>query len=177
MQRSDKQVVVERLKGRFDRMASAVLVDFQGLDVESATALRDSLRAAAVDYEVVKNTLARRALEHRAWGAQLAGALRGMTGVAWCYEEPSTAARVLKEFARKNEKLRIKAGVIDGRILGPEQVTSQLANMPGRNQLRARLLATLQAPAQRLLQQIAAPAQKFLYLLAARKEQAGAGAS
>ena len=75
-----------------------------------------------------------------------------MTGIAWSYEEPSAAAKVLRDFVKENEKLKIKAGVLDGQVLDGKAVETQLANMPGKNEARAmRLLATLIAAPQRFV--------------------------
>ena len=153
-------------------MISAVFVDYQGLNVGAVTLLRDKLREAGVEYRVVKNTLVRRALEGRDWADGLAEALTGMTAVAWSYEEPGSAAKVFKEFSKKN-KLQVKAGVVEGSVLDASAVLSQLAAMPGRDELRAKLLATLQAPAQQLLQLLSAPAQNFVFLLTAREAEQG----
>ncbi len=173
MQRADKEATVDEIRGRFDRMVSAVLVNYEGMDVASVTNLRDQLRAAGVEYKVVKNTLVRRALEDQDWAAQLGEALVGMTAIAWSYEEPGSAAKVFKTFGKKNENLKVKAGVIDGNVIDGQAVLTQLATMPGRDELRAMLLATMQAPLQQFLQQLSASAQNFLYLLKAREEQQG----
>jgi large subunit ribosomal protein L10 len=178
MERSQKEARVGSLKERFDRMTSAVFLDFKGLNVEAVSKLRDEFRKSGVEYRVVKNTLVRHAIEHHGWAKGLKTSLVGMTGVAWSYEDPSAAAKVVKEF-RKNkehEKLKIKAGLIDGQVLTADAVESQLATMPGKNELRATLLATLQAPLQQFLQQLNAPLQNFVYLLKAKEEKATEGA-
>lgn len=170
MLRNEKQAIVEGLKDRFKRMTSTVFVDYQGLDVASVTELRDILRAQGVEYQVVKNTLTKLAVAEAPYAADLAAALTGMTAIAWSYEDPAVAAQVFKEFTKKNKSLRVKAGLIDGRVIDGATVVSQLAVMPGKNELRAQLLATLQAPAQQLLRQLLAPPQNFVYLLKARQE-------
>ncbi len=107
-------------------------------------------------------------------GEGLARTLTGMTGVAWSYEEPGAAAKVVKAFRKEkdNEKLGVKAGLVDGSIIPGEKVETDLASMPGKNELRATLLATMQAPLQKLLQQLNAPAQNFVYVLKAKEEKA-----
>jgi len=94
-----------------------------------------------------------------------------MTGVAWSYEDPSAAAKVVKAFRKDNEKLKIKGGLVDGQIVPADRVETDLANMPGKDELRAQLLATLQAPLVQLVQLLAAPAQNFVYLLKAKEDQ------
>src|SRR6185436_1629208 len=172
MERPQKETLVGQIKARFDRMTSAVFLDFKGLNVDAVTKLRDQFRKSGVEYRVVKNTLVHHAIKEHAWAKTLDKSLAGMTGIAWSYEDPSAAAKVIKAFRKDNEKLKVKAGLIEGQVLSADAVESQLATMPGKNELRATLLATLQAPAQQLLQQLNAPAQNFVYLLKAKEEAA-----
>jgi len=175
MERTEKEALVGEVKQRFDRMTSAVFLDFTGLNVAVVTKLRDEFRKAGVEYRVVKNTLVRHAIKHHAWSKKLDDTLVGMTGIAWCYEDPSAAAKVVKAFRKdkEHEKLKIKAGLIEGQILDASGVENQLATMPGKDELRATLLATLQAPLQQFLQQLNAPLQNFAYLLKAKEDAAG----
>jgi len=174
MERADKAVVIGEVKAKFDRMTSAVFLDFKGLNVAVVTKLRDEFRKAGVEYRVVKNTLVHHAIKHHKWANKLDGTLTGMTGIAWSYEDPSAAAKVVKAFRKEkeHEKLTIKAGLIDGQILNAEGVENQLATMPGKNELRATLLATMAAPMQQFLQQLNAPLQNFVYVLKAKEDAA-----
>jgi large subunit ribosomal protein L10 len=146
------------------------------MTVEHVTKMRAEFRKAGIEYKVVKNTLVKHALKDAPFKQKLDDVLVGMTGIAWSYEDPAAAAKVVKAFKKDpaGEKLQIKAGLIEGSVLDAKGVEDQLATMPGKNELRATLLATLQAPLQQLVVQIASPAQNFVYLLAA-KERAGAG--
>jgi large subunit ribosomal protein L10 len=135
------------------------------MNVEQVSKLRDTFRAQGVEYKVVKNTLVKQALADRAWSANLAGVLTGMTGVAWSYEDPSAAAKVVKAFAKENEKLQIKAGLIDGQVLDAKGVENQLANMPGKDEMRAQLLALLKQPAENLVRLLNTPATDLVRLL------------
>jgi large subunit ribosomal protein L10 len=174
MERAEKEAQVGEVKQRFDRMSSAVFLDFQGLNVATVTKLRDEFRKAGVEYRVVKNTLVRHAIKHHAWAKKLDDTLTGMTGIAWSYEDPSAAAKVVKAFRKEkeHERLKIKAGIIEGQILNAEGVENQLATMPGKNELRATLLATMAAPMQQFLQQLNAPLQNFVYVLKAKEDAA-----
>ena|SRR5690242_16026334 len=172
MLRSEKETQIAAIKAKFDKMTSAVFVDFQSMTVEEVTKLRDDLRAKGVEYKVVKNKLVRHALGGAPWLKALEPTLKGMTGVAWSYEEPSAAAKVLKDFVKENEKLKIKAGLLEGQVLDAKGVENQLAALPGKNEARAMLLATLIAPAQRMVTLLNAPAGNFVRLLRA-KEQKG----
>ena len=173
MIRTVKDTQVGEIKSRFDKMAAAVLVDFKGMTVEEVTKLRAEFRKAGVEYKVCKNTLVKTALKDAPYKAKLSDVLVGMTGIAWSYEDPSAAAKVVKAFRKDpaGEKLQIKAGLIEGSILDAKGVEDQLASMPGKNELRAQLLATLQAPLQNFVALLAAPTQNFVYLLAAKERE------
>jgi large subunit ribosomal protein L10 len=175
MERSQKETVVGSVREKFQRMTSVVFVDFKGLNVEAVTKLRDEFRKSGVEYRVVKNTLVRHAIKEHSWAKDLSKSLTGMTGVAWSYEDPSAAAKVVKAFRKDNQKLVIKAGLIEGQILSSDAVESQLASMPGKDELRATLLATLQAPLQQFVQQLNAPLQNFVYLLKAKEDGGASG--
>lgn len=171
MLRANKEAVVEDVKARFNRMSSAVFVDYSGMTVAEVTALRDRFRQKGVEYKVVKNTLVRRALEDEPFVDGLAVSLKGMTGVAWSYEEPSAAARVVKDYIKDNEKLKIKAGLLDGQVLDAKAVETQLATLPSKDEARASLLATLLAPAQQLVMLLNTPAGNFARVLQAKADK------
>jgi len=174
MEREAKTEAIGEIRARFDKMAAAVFLDYKGMTVENATKLRTEFRKAGVEYKVCKNTLVKQALKDKAYGKQVAESLRGMTGIAWSYEDPSAAAKVVKAFRKEayGEKLQIKAGLIEGSILDANAVENQLASMPGKNELRAKLLATLQAPLQQFVALLQAPAQNFVYVLSAKEKKA-----
>ena len=170
-----KQEQIDLIKDRFERSTAAVLVDFRGLNVLKATELRNLFRKAGVDYKVVKNKLVQKAvkgtkLDNEAFLKNLVG----QTGIAWSYEDPSTAAKILKDF-RKDEviaqRLAIKCGVIENTVMDGSRVETELATMPGKDEIRAMLLATLNAPAQSLVRQLQAAGQNLTYALDARMRQ------
>ena len=173
MERDQKEKQIGEIKTRFDKMTAAVLLDFKGMTVENATKLRSEFRKAGVEYKVVKNTLVKHAIKGAAYGDKLDKVLVGMTGIAWSYEDPSAAAKVVKAFKKDEagDKLTVKAGLVDGTILSAKAVEDQLATMPGKNELRAKLLATLQAPMTNFVRLLNAPAQNFAYLLSAKERQ------
>ena len=173
MDRAQKEAAIGTIKDRFSRMTSAVFLDFKGLNVAQVTKLRDEFRKSGVEYRVVKNTLVTHAVKDFAWGKGLEKTLTSMTGVAWSYEDPSAAAKVVKAFRKEkeNEKLQIKAGLIEGQVLSGQAVESQLATMPGKNELRAQLLATMQAPLQNFVALLQAPTQNLVYVLSAKERE------
>jgi large subunit ribosomal protein L10 len=173
MDRAQKAEAIKDIRSNFDRMASAVFIDFTGMTVEEVTKLRDAFRAKGIAYKVVKNTLVEKALSDVAYVGKLGDALRGMTGIAWSFEEPSAAARLLKDASRENDKLKIKAGVLDGEVLNARAVEEQLATLPSKDEMRARFLATLMAPAQHFVMLLNAPARELVGVLAAKQRKDG----
>jgi large subunit ribosomal protein L10 len=170
-----KQEQIDLIKDRFARATAAVLVDFRGLNVAKTSELRNLFRKAGVEYKVVKNKIVQKAVK----GTQLdtpkfLANLVGQTGIAWSYEDPSVGAKVLKEF-RKDEaiasKLAIKCGIIENVVMEGARVETELATMPGKDEIRAMLLAQLLAPMQSLVRQLNAPGQNLSYALDARKRQ------
>ncbi len=142
--KAQKQAVVAALADRLRRSTTVYVTDFTGLDVARLTQLRRRLRAAGVDYVVVKNTLALRALSD----ARVAGLephLAGPTGLVLGGADPVAAAKVLGDFAKEFEKPAIKVGLVDGKAVTPDQVR-RLATLPSRTELLAQLGGTLQAP-------------------------------
>jgi large subunit ribosomal protein L10 len=172
MLRSEKTVSIEYIRGQFQQMSSAVFVDYAGLTVAQVSKLRDSLREKGVVYKVLKNKLVRQALKEQTFVDVLGtSALRGMTAIAFSYDEPSAAARVLKEYRKDNDKLKIKAGLMDGQVLDPRAVEDQLATLPSKDEARSHLLATMNAPAQTLLRLLNVPARDFVGVMAAKQRK------
>jgi len=172
MLRTEKSQAIDYIRGQFQRMSSAVFVDYAGLTVAQVSKLRDSLREKGVEYKVLKNKLVKYALKDQAFAETLGKeALRGMTAVAFSFEEPSAAARVLKEYRKENEKLKIKGGLLEGQILNPKAVEDQLASLPNKDEARSMLLATMNAPAQTLLRLMNVPARDFVGVMAAKQRK------
>lgn len=172
MARPEKEAEVKSIQEGFASMSSAVFVDYTGMTVAQVTDLRSKFRERGVKYQVFKNTLIRKALAEETYIDTLSKkALKGMTGVALSFEEPSAAARVLKEFVKTNEKLSIKAGLMDGQVMDGKAVEEQLATLPSKDEARAGLLAQMMAPAQTLVRLLNAPAQNFVLLMEAKRNK------
>src|SRR5438552_17698556 len=142
--KAEKQAVVTALADRLRRSTTVYVTDFTGLDVARLTQLRRRRRAAGVDYVVVKNALALRALND----ARVPGLephLAGPTGLVLGGADPVAAAKVLGDFAKEFEKPAIKVGLVDGKAVTPDQV-KRLATLPSRTELLAQLGGTLQEP-------------------------------
>jgi len=173
MERSQKVEAIKDIKSRFDRMTSAVFLDFTGMTVEEVSKLRDKFREKGIDYKVVKNKLVEQALAEHAWSKGLKPVLKGMTGVAWSFEEPSAAARVVKDFVKENEKLKVKAGLLEGQVLSSKAVSDQLATLPSKDEARSMLLATLLAAPQTFVRLLTIPARDFVGVMAAKQRKDG----
>ncbi|MHB1225705.1 MAG: 50S ribosomal protein L10 [Gemmatimonadaceae bacterium] len=142
MKRSDKEQLVQELKDKMVGASALYYTDFSGLNVKRMTELRRRFRRAGVEYLVIKNTLALRAVSESGLSAER---LRGPTGVV-VGTDPVAAAKVLTDFARENDQRpSVKGGMLDGRTIGAEQV-KQLAELPSREQMLAELAGGLQSP-------------------------------
>ncbi|MCM3387677.1 50S ribosomal protein L10 [Ureibacillus chungkukjangi] len=139
-----KKAVVQEIAEKFQAAASVVVVDYRGLTVGQVTELRKQLREAGVEFKVYKNTLTRRASE-------IAGVdginefLTGPNAVAFSNEDVVAPAKIINDFAKKNEALEIKAGIIEGNVSSADDVKA-LAELPSREGLLSMLLSVLQAP-------------------------------
>ena len=142
--KAQKQATVTALVGRLKRSPTIYVTDFTGLSVARITDLRRKLQAAGVEYVVVKNTLARRALGE----AQVSGLedhLAGPTALVLAGADPVGAAKVLTDFAREHEKPSVKVGLVEGKTVTPDQV-KRLASLPSRMELLGQFGGALQAP-------------------------------
>ena len=146
MSRERKAEVVQKLTDRLQRSRTLYLTDFTGIAVKPMTELRGKLRDAGVEYVVVKNTLALRALKE----ANVTGldeVLNGPTGFVFAGAEPVAAAKVLTAFQQEYETLTVKVGLVDGRQITPEEIR-RLATLPSYEELLAQMGGALQAPLQ-----------------------------
>ncbi|MEK4027348.1 50S ribosomal protein L10 [Pseudobacillus sp. FSL P4-0506] len=139
-----KKQLVNDIADKFKSSASTVIVDYRGLTVSQVTELRKQLREAGVEFKVYKNTLTRRAAET----AEISGLdefLTGPNAIAFSTEDVIAPAKILNSFAKENEALEIKAGVLEGNVVTVEEVKA-LAELPSREGLLSMLLSVLQAP-------------------------------
>ena len=142
--KADKVVELQALETAFKGSDSAIIVDYKGLNVPQVTELRRQLRTAKASYKVVKNTLAKRALKGTSF-EPLSQFFVGTTAVAYTKTDPVALAKTLTTFAKTAPMVTIKAAVVQGRAIQPAEVT-ELAALPGKPELYAKLLFVLQAP-------------------------------
>ncbi|NIR51065.1 50S ribosomal protein L10 [candidate division KSB1 bacterium] len=144
MPKAEKIARVEELSKKLDEASSVFLTDFTGLNVQDIDELRRTFSAASVRYEVVKNTLARLSVQEAGCDGLLEF-LEGPTAMAFGTEDPAAPARVIKEYSKKNENLKFKAGLFDGVLIGADQI-DEIANLPTKEVLLSRLAGALGAP-------------------------------
>jgi len=168
MNRTEKQTLVDELAAKLKAARSVYVTDFAGLNVAQVSDLRRRLRKAGVEYVVVKNTLARRAVDGAAVGG-LTEHLRGNTALALA-ADAGAAAKVLADFAKEHQKPEVRGGLVEGRTMSADQV-ARLAALPSREVLLAELGAAMQAPMAGFLGALQALLSNFAGALEALKTQ------
>lgn len=162
-----KKAVVAEVSEALKGAEAAVLAEYRGLTVTQMTELRRKARESDVYLRIVKNTLARRAVEGSDFEClkdQMAGPLAFAVS-----SDPAAAAKVLHDFSRENEKLVLKTGAMSGKLMSMEELKA-LATLPGRAELLARLLGTMQAPVQKFVQTLNEVPASFVRTLAAVRD-------
>jgi large subunit ribosomal protein L10 len=170
----DKKSIVSEVAVVAKQALSLVAAEYSGLTVAQLTELRKSAREVGVYMRVVRNTLARRALE----GTQFAciqSELVGPLVLAFSQENPGAAARLIKEFAKTNEKLKVKALAIDNQLI-PAEGLDRLASLPTRDEGIALLMSVMKAPITKLVRTLAEPQAKLVRTLAAVRDAKQASA-
>ncbi len=154
MPRPEKVQAVADIRERFERAQAVFVAEYAGLSVKEQQELRRGLRAAGGEFRVVKMTLARRAAEELGRSG-LDELLAGPAGLAYAYDDPTAAARLLRDFARDHTRLLVKGALFGSEVLAPERVAA-LADLEPRPVLLARVAGALQAPMARMAGLLAA---------------------
>lgn len=163
-----KQAVVAEIAEKAANAHSVVAAEYQGLTVSELEALRDKAREQNVYLKVVKNTLARKAFEDTDYACMSEG-MKGQLVYAFSEEEPGGAARVIKDFAKENDKLVAKLVSFGGELLDPSEI-NRLASLPTRDQALAMLMSVMQAPAAKFVRTLNEVPGKFVRTVAAIRD-------
>lgn len=170
----EKKALVAEVKAVASKAHSAVVAEYRGLTVEQMTKLRAEARSKGVYMRVVKNTLARKAIEGTDFEC-MKDLLTGPLVLAFSQEDPGAAARVIKDFAKANEKLVVRMAAISGQLLAAADL-DRLANLPTKQQAIAMLLGVMKAPIRKFVGTLAAPHAKLVRTVDAVRAQKAAAA-
>lgn len=174
MQLEEKKAIVAEVSASAATALSAVVADYRGMTVSQMTLLRTKARASGVYLRVVRNTLAKRAVEGTEFEC-LRAALEGPTLLALSKEDPGSAARLFRDFAKETDKLSVRAVAIGGRLLGPDQLEA-VAKLPTRDEAISLLMSVMQAPIAKLARTLNEIPGKLVRTIAAIRDQKEAAA-
>lgn len=164
-----KKAIVSEIAEVAAEAPSAIAAEYIGLTVAEMTTLRKSAREAGIYLKVARNTLVRRAFENTRFEC-MRDDLLGPLLLAFSNEEPGSAARVIRDFAKTNDKLVVKLVALNGKLLAASEI-DRLANMPSLEQARSMFLGVLKAPMGKFVRLLAEPEAKFVRLLAAQRDK------
>lgn len=171
----EKAAAIDELTEKMRRAKLAVVTDFRGLKVRDLADLRRQLRGAEVEFTVAKNTLLR--IAARNTGVEGADPmLEGPTAVAFCYQDIVAPSKTLSDFARTSRILNVRGGLLDGKVIGPDEV-NRLATLPSREQLQAELVGSIGGPLAAVVGVLNGVLQQLIGTLEARNEQLGGAAA
>lgn len=169
MNRTEKTQEVAKLKSQFEKAKFAILTDYRGVSVSQVTGLRRMLREKATRFKVIKNRLAKIAAEGTPF-LSLKDHFKGTVALALTEGDPTSSAKVLSDFAKDNEKFQLKMGFLNGKVLTVKDVQA-LANMPSKEELIAKLLGSMQAPARNLVSVLSQIPRQLVQVLGAIQKQ------
>ena len=147
--KQEKQKDLEALRGEVQKAKNVFLTGFEKMTVAQDFQLRKAIRGAGASYQVIKNTIAEKAAEGSA-ASDLMKGLKGMTSMVWTQSDPVELAKVLTKYAKENPTFTFKAGMVEGRVIDVKSI-NELATLPSKEEIFAKLLWLIQAPAQRLV--------------------------
>ncbi len=169
MDKNQKVEVINNLKDKFQRAKGVIMTEYKGLSVNDITELRGKLQNIACEYKVVKNTLTRLAIGEMGIEG-LKDFLNGPTAIAFEYGDTVTPAKIIYDFQREHENLKVKVGVLGKKILSQTDIKS-LASLPSRDVLISLVLARMKLPISGMVNVLGAPLRKLVNVLDAISKQ------
>jgi large subunit ribosomal protein L10 len=173
MNRSDKEAIVAEVAQKVSRATAMYFADFTGLTVGEASELRREFRKAGIEYTVVKNTLARKALEQVTGYDRVYDKLVGPTGIAFSYDDAVAPAKIIKKFSEKSGKLKLKVAVLEKQVFDGSKL-DELSKLPTRAELMAGVLGSIQAPISGIVGAIGAVARDLVNVIDAIEKKKAA---
>jgi large subunit ribosomal protein L10 len=168
----EKVETIEDFKGRLDGVKTVLVTEYRGLTVQQLSDLRKQLRAVSAEYKVIKNRLARLAMTDSDL-SKLGPHLKGPTGMVLSKDDPVAVAKALHTFARTNQALAIKAGLVEGQVLPPEELKA-LADLPSKEAIRSQIIGAIEGPMAQLVGLLQATQRDLAYVLSERGKNAPA---
>lgn len=163
MNRTEKEQIVQELSVRLKETQATFLADYRGINVDQVTQLRRELTQAGVEYRVVKNNLLKLAAQGTP-AADLQDFCAGPTAIALSGDDPVAPAKILSKFAKEIEAFELKAGVLDGKLLSVADIVA-LADLPSREEMLAKILSSMNAPATNFVGTMAAIPRSLVQVL------------
>lgn len=173
MKRSEKEAIIAEVAEKAARAVAMYFADFSKLTVAEETELRREFRKSSVEYNVVKNTFARKALEQLSGYNRVFDKLVGPTGIAYSYDDPSAPAKIIKKFSEKTGKLKLKIAVVEKQVYEAAKL-DQLASMPTRGEIIGSVLGSLNAPASGIIGAVNAVMRDLVYVIDAIEKKKAA---
>ena len=173
MLRSQKEKIIEDLKEKISRAQGMYFADFTGITVEEVNNLRNEFYKEGIDYHVVKNTLALKALESVTGYDKVYDKLVGPTAIAFGYDDPILPAKIIKKFSDKTKKLTVKACVIEKQVFEGSEL-STIASMPSRPEIISAILGSIQAPMTGIVCALNAVVRDLVYVIDAIEKKKAA---
>jgi large subunit ribosomal protein L10 len=164
-----KEKQVNELREKLTNVSSAILTDFRGLTVKEITDLRRRLKEANIEFKVIKNNIVIRAVKESDLET-LTEYLQGPNAIAFGVDDPVIPVKILMDFAKEYQKLEVKAGIIQGKVLKEEEI-KKVAKLPSKEMLLAQIVGGIQAPLSKLLNVLNSPIRALLNVLRAIEEK------
>lgn len=170
MPKREKELKVEEIYQKLSQSSSVIFTDFKGLTVAELSQLREKLREVGAEYRIVKNTLALRAFQRYFPQGNVEEYLNGPTAFTYCFGDPFGILKILMDFSKNHEDLKLKGGIIDGELYNSKEI-KELANLPPKEVLLAKLIGGINTPLTRLVFGLKWPINQLVWALETIKKE------